>query len=138
MKRAEESAFDQNQETQPDTLSTMQNLQDKVVVITGAASGIGRAMAHTFAKQGAHVVIADIQTDPLKATEQEIIGFGGEAEVLAVRADVADPDSVEALAQATLDRFGAVHVVCNNAGVGQSLRPIWEFSTEYWKWLLGV
>jgi len=58
--------------------------------------------------------------------------------VLAVRADVADPDSVEALAQATLDRFGAVHVVCNNAGVGQSLRPIWEFSTEYWKWLLGV
>ena len=116
----------------------MQNFQKKVVVITGAASGIGRAMAHAFAKQGAHVVIADTQTDPLKATEQEIVGLGGEAEVLAVSVDVADPDSVEALARAALERFGAVHVVCNNAGVGQSLRPIWEFSIEYWKWLLGV
>ena len=114
----------------------MQDFQKKVVVITGAASGIGRAMADAFAKEGALLVIADIETNPLKAAEHEIRGSG--VEVLAVRTDVANADSVAALVQATLDRFGAVHVGCNNAGVGQSLRPIWEFSTEYWQWLLGI
>lgn len=87
-------------------------------------------------ERGALLVIADIQSDPLKAAEHDIRALG--VEVLAVRTDVADAGSVAALAQATLDRFGAVHVVCNNAGVGQSLRPVWEFSTEYWQWLLGI
>jgi NAD(P)-dependent dehydrogenase (short-subunit alcohol dehydrogenase family) len=114
----------------------MQDLQRKVVVVTGAASGIGRAMAGAFAKEGALLVIADIETDPLKTAEHEIRASG--VEVLAVRTDVGDAGSVAALAQAALDRFGAVHIVCNNAGVGQSLRPVWEFSTEYWQWLLGI
>jgi NAD(P)-dependent dehydrogenase (short-subunit alcohol dehydrogenase family) len=114
----------------------MQDFQKKVVVVTGAASGIGRAIAGAFAKERALLVIADIETDPLEAAEHEIRASG--VEVLAVRTDVGDAGSVAALAQATLDRFGAVHVVCNNAGVGQSFRPVWEFSTEYWQWLLGI
>jgi len=114
----------------------MQDFGKRVVVITGAASGIGRALADAFAEQNALLVIADIEPDTLKSAEQQLQASG--AEVLAVRTDVADAESVAALARATLDRFGAVHIVCNNAGVGQSLRPVWEFSIEYWQWLLGV
>jgi NAD(P)-dependent dehydrogenase (short-subunit alcohol dehydrogenase family) len=60
------------------------------------------------------------------------------AERIGYACDPSDAADVTALAEATLDRFGAVHVVCNNAGVGQALRPVWEFSTEYWQWLLSV
>jgi NAD(P)-dependent dehydrogenase (short-subunit alcohol dehydrogenase family) len=114
----------------------MRELRNKVAVITGAASGIGRALAEALSNEGARIVIADIEVEALKIAEQELRGSG--AEVVAVRTDVADAKSVDALAQAALEAFGAVHIVCNNAGVGQSLRPIWEFSTSYWQWLLGV
>jgi NAD(P)-dependent dehydrogenase (short-subunit alcohol dehydrogenase family) len=114
----------------------VQDLQKKVVVITGAASGIGQAMANAFANEGSRLVIADIETEPLRIAEKQLRESG--AEVLAVRTDVADSRSIEALAQATLEAFGAVHIVCNNAGVGHSLRPVWDFSIQYWEWLLGV
>jgi NAD(P)-dependent dehydrogenase (short-subunit alcohol dehydrogenase family) len=114
----------------------MRELRNKVAVITGAASGIGRALAQALSNEGARIVIADIELEALNLAEQELRGSG--AEVVAVRTDVAEAKSVDALAQATLEAFGAVHIVYNNAGVGQSLRPIWEFSTSYWQWLLGV
>jgi NAD(P)-dependent dehydrogenase (short-subunit alcohol dehydrogenase family) len=114
----------------------MRELRNKVAVITGAASGIGRALAQALSNEGARIVIADIELEALNLAEQELRGSG--AEVVAVRTDVADAKSVDALAQAALEAFGAVHIVYNNAGVGQSLRPIWEFSTSYWQWLLGV
>lgn len=114
----------------------MQDFHDKVVVITGAASGIGRAMAEAFAKEGARLVVADIEAQALEKEQQRLRDFGAVA--LAVQVDVADGASVESLARQTLDAYGAVHVVCNNAGVGQSLRATWEFSVEYWRWMLGV
>lgn len=114
----------------------MQDFHDKVVVITGAASGIGRAMAEAFAKEGARLVVADIDAQALEKEQQRLRDFGAVA--LAVQVDVADGASVESLARQTLDAYGAVHVVCNNAGVGQSLRATWEFSVEYWRWMLGV
>src|SRR4051794_14211779 len=114
----------------------MQDFQRKVVVITGAASGIGRAMADAFANEAARIVIADIEVEPLRVAEQDLRSAG--AEVVAVQTDIADPSSVDALANATLGAFGRVDIVCNNAGVGQSLRPVWEFSRSYWEWFLGV
>jgi len=114
----------------------MQDFQRKVVVITGAASGIGRAMADAFANEAARIVIADVEVEPLRVAEQDLRSAGGE--VVAVQTDIADPRSVDALANAALGAFGRVDIVCNNAGIGQSLRPIWEFSRSYWEWFLGV
>lgn len=114
----------------------MQNFHGKVVVITGGGSGIGRALAAAFAEEGAKLTIADIDANALDTVEQELSALG--ADVLAVRTDVSDRGSVGALAAKTVERFGSVHVLCNNAGVGQSLRPVWDFSAEYWQWSLGV
>ena len=86
-------------------------LSNKVAVVTGGASGIGRAMAARFAADGMQVVIADIEPDALQATATEL-GVHG------VRVDVSDADSVAALADEVVGRFGAVHLLCNNAGVG--------------------
>lgn len=114
----------------------MKDFAGKVVVVTGAASGIGSALADAFAKERARIVLADIQEVPLTDKERQLRDLG--AEVLAVTTDVADGESVNALARQTLDRFGAVHMICNNAGVAQSMRPVWDFSVEYWKWFLGI
>lgn len=105
--------------------STVENFRNKLVVITGGASGIGRAMAEAFGKEAARLVIADIEAEPLGIAERELRNAG--LEVLAVQTDVADPGSVDGLANATLKAFGRVDIVCNNAGIGQSLRPVWEF-----------
>ncbi len=103
--------------------------------MTGAASGIGRALASRFAVEGMRVVIADVERDALREAERDLTGRG--AEVLALRTDVAQSDDLSALAEATLDRFGGVHLVCNNAGVfagGLS----WEAPDGDWQWVLGV
>ena len=93
----------------------MQDLNEKVAVVTGGASGIGRAMADRFAQAGMKIVLADIETGPLEAAAKEIRETG--AEVVAARTDVTEIEAVEALLATTLDAFGAAHVVCNNAGV---------------------
>ncbi len=113
----------------------MDDLEGKVAVVTGAASGIGRALADRWATEGMKVVLADVEEGPLDAARDELSTSG--ADVLAVRTDVADREQVDALAAATLDHFGGVHLVCNNAGVGGG-GPMWEASLEDWDWVMGV
>lgn len=113
----------------------MEQLDGKVGVITGAASGIGRAMALTFAAEGMHLALADIETEPLEETAELVRAEGVNA--LSVPTDVSDPAAVEHLAQRTVSELGALHLACNNAGVsGGGLT--WEVDLETWNWVLGV
>src|SRR5205807_10076791 len=94
----------------------MRTLDGRVAVVTGGASGIGRAMGERFAREGMKVVLADVEEPALQATVKDLEADGLDA--LGVVTNVADYASVEALRDATLDAYGAVHVLCNNAGVG--------------------
>ena len=114
----------------------MEQLSGKVAVITGAASGIGRAMAERFGAEGMSIVLADIEAGPLEAAATELGDAG--VKVLAVPTDVTDPASVDALALAAQRHFGAYHVVCNNAGVAGHLGPTWLTTLEDWRWVLDV
>ncbi len=107
----------------------------KVAVVTGGGSGIGLALANAFAAAGCSVVLADVQADALDRAAVEVGSHGGET--LTVVTDVSKADQVEALAAATMERFGAVHVVCNNAGVGGAGDP-WLGPIETWEWVMGV
>ncbi|SHG77115.1 SDR family oxidoreductase [Massilia sp. CF038] len=113
----------------------MKNFNDRVVVITGGASGLGREFALKAAQLGMKLVLADVQQDALDATRSELEAQG--VQVLAMRCDVRHAEEVQALADATMARFGAVHLVFNNAGVG-SAGLIWENSVSDWEWVLGV
>jgi NAD(P)-dependent dehydrogenase (short-subunit alcohol dehydrogenase family) len=109
----------------------------KVAVITGGAGGIGRAMGERFAAEGMKVVLADVVADVLDATVAEMRDQG--AEVTGVVTDVTSLASVEALRDATIAAYGAVHVVCNNAGIGSgSEGQIWEHHVNDWRWSLDV
>ncbi|WP_033435892.1 SDR family NAD(P)-dependent oxidoreductase [Saccharothrix syringae] len=113
----------------------MRELTDRVAVVTGAGSGIGRALAEAFAAEGARVVIADVDETGLGATAELVRALG--AEVLAVPTDVRDADAVDRLAARALAAFGGVHVLCNNAGVSR-MGNSWEMSVEDWRWVLDV
>ncbi len=113
----------------------MKEFKDKVAVITGAASGIGRAIADRCAQEGMKVVLADIEAKALAQTQKEMKAGG--ATVLAVLSDVSKAADVEVLAQKTLDAFGAVHLLCNNAGVGTGT-SILESTIKDWEWVIGV
>ena len=113
----------------------MRELRDKVAVVTGAASGIGRAMVDRFAAEGMRVVLADVEAPALEQAAEEVAARG--ARVLAVPTDVSNAEAVEILAARTLETFGAVHLLCNNAGV-VSAAPFWELPLADWAWVLGV
>ncbi|HEY6460289.1 MAG TPA: SDR family NAD(P)-dependent oxidoreductase [Polyangiaceae bacterium] len=112
----------------------MRDLKGKVAVVTGGASGIGRAMAERFAREGMKVVIADVEE---KALAQAAAAIGETADVIAVRTDVSRWEDVAALADAAYAKFGATHVLCNNAGVARG-GLAWEMSAQDWDWVLGV
>ena len=114
----------------------MTYLAGGTAVITGAASGFGLETARIAARRGMKVVMADVQADALELAAHEIQGLG--AEVLAHRTDVSKAAEIEALADATMQRFGAPHFVFNNAGVGGAGGLIWEASAKDWDWVLGV
>ena len=115
----------------------MRDFEGKVAVVTGAASGMGRAFAQRFAQAGMSLVIADIEVDALERAVAELEALGGA--VLGVPTDVARRDEVEALARAAVRHFGKVHLVCNNAGVeGYLDGPIWEATEKDWTWTTGV
>jgi NAD(P)-dependent dehydrogenase (short-subunit alcohol dehydrogenase family) len=107
----------------------------KVAVVTGAASGIGRAMCEKFAALGMRVVMADVEAALLQESAEQIEATG--AEVLAMRIDVSRADELSRLAEGTLERFGGVHVLCNNAGVFAG-GLTWEAIESDWEWVLGV
>jgi NAD(P)-dependent dehydrogenase (short-subunit alcohol dehydrogenase family) len=115
----------------------MKEFKGRVAVVTGAASGIGRGLADRFAAEGMKVVIADVEQGALDAAEREMTAGG--ATVLAVRTDVSKQANVQALAEATMERFRSVHIVCNNAGVGGGgPQASWESPLVDWEWVLGV
>jgi NAD(P)-dependent dehydrogenase (short-subunit alcohol dehydrogenase family) len=113
----------------------MQDFGGRIAVVTGGASGIGLALARAFLGEGAKVVIADVEQSAIDAALKELDALG---EVAGLRTDVSDPESVEALAAAVFDRFGACHVLCNNAGVGAPSANVWDTTVNDWKWVHGV
>ncbi len=113
----------------------MKSFEGRTAVITGAGSGFGLEAARIAARKGMHVVMADVQQDALDQAAADVTALG--AQVLAYRLDVSKADEVEALGAAVAQRFGAPHVVFNNAGVGAG-GLIWENSLADWEWVLGV
>lgn len=113
----------------------MKEFAGKVAVITGGASGIGRAMAERFAAEGMKVVLGDIEQTALDKAVTELKAKGFESAGL--RTDVSKAEDVEALAKHAVDTFGAVHIACNNAGVGMG-GSAWQHSIKDWEWMLGV
>ena len=113
----------------------MDTLEGRVAVVTGGASGIGLALARAFIAERMKVVIADVEAAALDAACAEL---GASGEVIGVDTDVTDPASVDRLADATFDRFGACHVLCNNAGVGAPSSTVWETTVNDWRWVHGV
>lgn len=113
----------------------MEELRGKVAVVTGGASGIGRALATAFAAEGMKVVLADLDEVRMRAVEAELAEGG--AEVLPVLCDTSLEGSVQDLARVTLERFGGAHVLCNNAGViGKG--DAWRGPISVWDWVIGI
>ncbi len=117
----------------------MKQFEGKTAVVTGAASGIGRALAERFAQARMQVVLADIEKDALDRAVQEL--EQRQHRVIGVVANTMVRESVEALAKRAVDEFGKVHIVCNNAGIAAmagGIKPIWEVSDRDWQWVMGV
>lgn len=113
----------------------MKDLRGKVAVVTGGASGLGRAMATHFAREGMHVAVADIEQASLDTVAAELRALGVNA--IGVRTDVSKAADVEALAARVVSELGGVHIVCNNAGISP-LGAAWENTLADWEWMLGV
>ena len=113
-------------------------LQDRNAIVTGAASGIGRAIAMAFAREGAGVIIADIAEAGSRDTERLIKQRQPEARTLVLVADASKPEDHEALVRAAVEQLGGLHVACNNAGIGGELAPVAELSLAGWRKVIEV
>jgi NAD(P)-dependent dehydrogenase (short-subunit alcohol dehydrogenase family) len=114
----------------------MQQFRDRVAVVTGGASGIGKALARQLLAEGARVVIADVEAKALDASVAELAARGGR--VSGVPTDVSSYDSVRALAERVYAEHGACHLLFNNAGVAAPSANVWETTPNDWKWVHGV
>ncbi len=115
----------------------MREFANKTAVVTGAASGIGRAIVERFVAEDMQVVLADIEPEALEVVTRELSAQG--AQVLGVPTDVTDVSSVESLRDRAIERFGNVHVLCNNAGVGPPAEPqLWLNTPNDWRWTFSV
>jgi NAD(P)-dependent dehydrogenase (short-subunit alcohol dehydrogenase family) len=112
------------------------DLRDKVVAITGGASGIGRALADAFGAEGMRVALADVEQGPLEQAVADLRAAGVDA--AGWTCDVSDDEHVHAFAAATFDHFGTAHVICNNAGVGGAGGLTWDVPLAGWEWTIGV
>lgn len=111
-------------------------LKDKVAIVTGGSSGIGRAIALSFAREGAKVVVSDLNEAGGSGIVQQISGQGGDA--VFIKANVAEPADAEQLVRQAVDRYGALHVACNNAGVGGETLPTADYPIEEWNRVIAV
>jgi len=114
----------------------MKMLKDKVAIVTGGGSGIGRAVAISYAKEGAKVVVSDIDDQGGKATVDMILNDGGEA--IYVHANVASAADNEALVKKAVDAYGALHIACNNAGIGGPAFLTGEYPLDGWDKVIGI
>ncbi|MBW2268638.1 MAG: SDR family NAD(P)-dependent oxidoreductase [Deltaproteobacteria bacterium] len=113
----------------------MREFRDRVAVVTGGASGVGKALVRAFLGEGMKVVVADVEEPPLKAVCQEFADLG---DITGVVTDVSDPASVNALADQTYSTYGACHLLCNNAGVSTANFDVWETEPSDFQWVHGV
>lgn len=114
----------------------MKALSNRVAVITGAASGIGKGIAQQLAKEGMKLVLADIEERSLAETQRELRAAG--AETLSVVTDVSQREAVFTLADRAFATFGHIHILCNNAGVSGGLGPVWKIPPQDWEWIMAV
>jgi NAD(P)-dependent dehydrogenase (short-subunit alcohol dehydrogenase family) len=113
----------------------MNDFKGRTAVVTGAASGIGRALAERFAAEGMKIVLADVEEAPLREAEESLLERGVEA--IGVRTDVRKLESIQELERRAVEAFGKVHVLCNNAGVGTG-GLTWQMTNDDWEWVVGV
>jgi NAD(P)-dependent dehydrogenase (short-subunit alcohol dehydrogenase family) len=112
------------------------NFKGKVAVVTGASSGIGKSVSELYAREGAAVVLSDINQELGEKTTEEIRKAGGEATF--VRADVSKPTDCENMVKAAMDKYGRLDFACNNAGIGGDQNPTAEYSTEAWEKVIAI
>jgi len=114
----------------------MKILKDKVALVTGAASGIGAAVALVYAKEGASVIVSDVDVDGGKETVKRIEENGGKAHF--VKGDVSQPADCEKTVQAAIEKYGHLHIACNNAGIGGTAKPVGALDPQDWNKVIQV
>ncbi len=116
----------------------MKNFEGKTVVITGAASGIGKALAEKFAKKKMQVVLADIEEEALEKTVENLRQY--QHRVIGIKTDVLVEESIKELFAKANEEYGNIHILCNNAGIGANsgTKAIWEIDKNDWDWVMGV